>query len=139
MLLNYKKLSWCLINWQLSLPHVNGHAYSYPLPSLWQLGLNLDLNNIKRVIIHLSVPENYVFDTIISEYFYRSPFLMGVRGAHKRHHGCYNSYHWVLNSKILMLHKCWSSIIFTCHSFPTLVHIIAKGAFKRHMKCHYSL
>ena len=39
--------------------------------------LNLDLNGIEGVIIHLSVPENYGFDTIISEYFYRSPFLYG--------------------------------------------------------------
>jgi hypothetical protein len=37
--------------------------------------LNLDINGIEGVIIHLSVPENYGFDTIISEYFYRSPFL----------------------------------------------------------------
>ena len=55
----------------------NGHAYSYPLPPLWRWGLNLELNGIKKVIIHLSVPENYGFDTIISEYFYRLPFLYG--------------------------------------------------------------
>jgi hypothetical protein len=77
MLLNYKKLSWCLIDWQLSIPNVNGHAYSYPLPTLWRWGLNLDLNDIERVVIHLSVPENYGFNTIISEYFYRSLFLYG--------------------------------------------------------------
>ena len=45
--------------------------------SLWRWGLNLDLNDIERVIINLSVPENYGFDTIISEYIYRSPFLYG--------------------------------------------------------------
>ena len=45
--------------------------------------LSLELNGIEGVIIHLSVPENYGFDTIISEYFYRSPF-MGARCAHKR-------------------------------------------------------
>ena len=39
--------------------------------------LNLDLNGIEGVIIHLNVPENYGFYTIISEYFYRSPFLYG--------------------------------------------------------------
>jgi hypothetical protein len=72
MLLNYKKLSWHLINWQLSVLNVNGHAYSYPLPPLWRWGLNLDLNSIERVIIHLSVPKNYGFDTIINYYFYRS-------------------------------------------------------------------
>ena len=30
-----KKLSWCLIDWQLSVPNVNGHEYSYPLSPLW--------------------------------------------------------------------------------------------------------
>jgi len=34
-----KKLSWCLIDWQLSIPNVNAHAYSYPLPPSWQWGL----------------------------------------------------------------------------------------------------
>jgi len=43
----------------------------------WKWGLNLDLNVIEGVIIHLSVPQNFGFDTIISEYFYRSPFLYG--------------------------------------------------------------
>ena len=37
-------------------------------------GDNLDLNGIERVIIHLSVPENYGFDTIVSDYFYRSSY-----------------------------------------------------------------
>ena len=54
MLQNYKKkLSWCLIDWQLSVPNINGHAYSYRLPPLWRWGLNLDLNGIERVIINL--------------------------------------------------------------------------------------
>ena len=44
---------------------------------LWRWGLNLDLNDIERVIIHLSVPNNYGFDTIISEYFYSLPILYG--------------------------------------------------------------
>ena len=44
------------------------------LTPLWRWGLNLDLKGIERVIIHLSVPENYNFDTIISDYFYRLPF-----------------------------------------------------------------
>ena len=69
-----QKKSWCLIDWQLSIPKVSGHAYSYSLPPLWRCGLNLDLNGIERVIIHLGVPENYGFDTIIRDYFYRSPF-----------------------------------------------------------------
>ena len=67
MLLNYKKLSWYLIDRQLSVQNVNGHAYSYPLPPLWRWGLKLDLNGIE------SAPENYGFDTMISDYFYRSP------------------------------------------------------------------
>jgi hypothetical protein len=73
MLLNYKKLSWRLIDWQLSVLNVNGHPYLYPLPPLWQWGLNLDLNGIERVIIHLSFPQNYGFDTIINDYLYRLP------------------------------------------------------------------
>jgi hypothetical protein len=60
--------------------------------------LNLDLKGIERVIIHISVPENYGFDTI--DYFYRSPFptFTGARGAHKRHQGFIYSYHRVQNS-----------------------------------------
>ena len=42
-------MSWCLIVWQLSIPNANGHAYSYPLPTLWRWGLNLDINDIERV------------------------------------------------------------------------------------------
>jgi len=61
-----KKTSLCLIDWQLSVPNVNGYAYSYPSPPLW---LNLDLIGIVRVIVHLSVPENHGFDTIICDYF----------------------------------------------------------------------
>ena len=38
-------------------------------------GDNLDLNGIERGIIQLIVPENYGFDTIVSEYFYKLPFL----------------------------------------------------------------
>ena len=38
---------------------------------------DVGLNSIEQVIIYPSVPENYGFDTIISEYFYRSPFLYG--------------------------------------------------------------
>ena len=70
-----KKISWCLIDWQVSIPNVSGHAYSYPLP------LNLDLNEIERVIIHLRFPENYSFDTIISDYFYRLPFTPYLCGC----------------------------------------------------------
>ena len=33
-----KKLSWWLIDWQLSIPNVNRHVYSYPLPPLWWWG-----------------------------------------------------------------------------------------------------
>ena len=69
MLINYKKK--ILIDWQLSNPNVNGHAYSHPLPPLWQWGLNLDLNGIEGVTIHLSVPKNYGFESIISDYFYK--------------------------------------------------------------------
>ena len=48
--------------------NVNGHAYSYPLPTLCLQGLNLDLNDIERIVIHLSVFENDDFNTVISEY-----------------------------------------------------------------------
>ena len=61
--------------------------------------LNLDLNGIEGVIIHLSFPENYGFDIIVSDYFYRSsfptPIFTGAIGAHKRHQGYINSYHRV--------------------------------------------
>ena len=102
ILQNYKtKLSWCVIDWQLSVPNVNWYAYSYPLPPLWRWRLNFDLNGIERVI-HLSVPKNYVFESIINDYFYRYPFTIpnftGARSAHKRHHGYIYSYHRVLNS-----------------------------------------
>ena len=72
-----KKIVLCPIDWQLSIPNINGYAYWYPLPPLWRSELNLDLDGIKRGIIHLIVPKNYGFDTIISEYFYKSPFLFG--------------------------------------------------------------
>ena len=40
---------------------------------------------------NISVPENYGFNTIICDYFYRSPFptptFTGARGAYKRHRG----------------------------------------------------
>ena len=86
---------------KLFVLNVNGHAYLYPLPPLWRWGLNLDLNGIERVIIHLSVPENYGFDSITSDYFYRSPFVpppLCARGAHKRHQRYNYSYHRVQNS-----------------------------------------
>ena len=38
------------------------------------MGTQLGLKLHERVIINLSVPENYGFDIIISDYFYRSPF-----------------------------------------------------------------
>ena len=31
-----KKKSLYLIDWQFSIPSVNGHVYSYPLPALWR-------------------------------------------------------------------------------------------------------
>ena len=37
------------------------------------MGTQLGFKRIERVIIHLSVPQNYGFDTIICDYFYRSP------------------------------------------------------------------
>jgi hypothetical protein len=62
MLQNYKKkMSWHLIDRQLSVLNANEHAYSHPSPPLCKWGLNLDLNGIERVIIYLSVPEKYGF------------------------------------------------------------------------------
>ena len=50
----------------------------------------------------LQVPENYGFNTIISDYFNKLPFstptFMGARGAHKRHQGYNYSYQRVQNS-----------------------------------------
>ena len=42
-------------------------------------GLILDLNGIEGVI-HLSFPENYSLDTIISDYFYRSHLTTRLNG-----------------------------------------------------------
>ena len=93
-----KKLSWCLTDWTLSISNVNGDAYSYPLPPLWWWGLNLDLNDIERVIIHLSVPKKTMVSTLLSvNTFTDCPSLMGARGAHKRHQGYNYSYHRVQN------------------------------------------
>ena len=47
--------------------HIPYHSY----------GDGVDLNNIERVIINLIVPENYSFDTIISDHFYR-PLMIWV-------------------------------------------------------------
>ena len=69
MLLNYKQIVLCLIDWQLSIPNVNGHASLCPLPPLGLWGLNLHLNGIERVIINLNVPKNYGFNIIITDYF----------------------------------------------------------------------
>ena len=134
ILQNYKKkLSWCLIDWQLSIPNAN--AYSYPLPPLWRWGLNLDLNCIERVIINLIVPENYNFDTIVSDYFYSSPFtstpphlrvqevhINGIRGI---------SIH-ITESKIHISYSKNhnSTLFFYCFymsPLPILVRIVAKG------------
>ena len=85
MLLNYKKkLCWCLIDWQLSIPNVNGHACSYPLPPLWQWGLNLDLNGIEGVVIHFSVPKTIVSTLLLVNIFTGRHSFMGARRAHKR-------------------------------------------------------
>ena len=43
-------------------------SHSSLLTPLWQWGLNKDLKGIERVI-HLSIPENYGFDTIICDYY----------------------------------------------------------------------
>ena len=60
MLLNYKKIVLMSHRQAAFHPNVKAHAYSYPLPPLWEWGLNLDLIGIEGVIIQLSVPENYV-------------------------------------------------------------------------------
>ena len=60
-----------------------------------------------------------------------TPMAMETQLGFKRRHR-------VQNSKILIQHQCWSSIIFTCHPFPTLAHIIGKRTFQRHRKCRYS-
>ena len=94
MLINVKTFPLCLV----------GCSFPFPMSMDTQILIpyqpyDLDLNGIERVIIHLSVPENYSFDTIISEYFYGRPSIMTARGAHKRHHRCYYSCHRVLIKK----------------------------------------
>ena len=77
-----KKLSWCLIDWQFSIPNINGQAYSYPLTTLWWWGLNLDLNGMERVVIHLSVPKNYGFDINYQWIFLQVTLLLWVLEVH---------------------------------------------------------
>ena len=90
------------------------------LTPLWEWGLNLDLNGIERVIIHLGVPENYGFDTIISDYY--------------SYHRDQNSYQLFRKPRFdLMLVFYY----FYVSPLPTHAHIIAKRAFKRHSKNHH--
>ena len=93
MLQNYKKKkrkSWCLIDWQLSVPNVNRHANSYPLSPLLRWALNFALNDIRSVILH---PENYGFDTIIYYYLYRCQrCALTASGYNYSNHRVQNSY-----------------------------------------------
>ena len=73
------------------------------LPPLWRWGLNLDLNGIERVII--SMFSKTMVSTLLSVNIFIGPSsFMGTWGGHKRHHGCYYSYHRILNSNILIRH-----------------------------------
>ena len=108
-------MPWSVINWKLSILNFNGHAYSHPLPPLWRWGIILVLNGIERVIIHLSVPENYGFDTIILNIFKDRPSFKGARCAHKRHHGYNYSYHGDQN-----LNKSWFD---TNVGLPLFLHV----------------
>ena len=48
----------------------------------WRWGLNLDLNGTGSIIIHLSDPESYAFDTNIGRFRHVTPFPhLGVQGV----------------------------------------------------------
>jgi hypothetical protein len=57
----------------------------------------LDLNDIERVVILLRVQKTMVWTLLSVNIFTGHTSFMGTRGAHKWHHGCYYSYHRVLN------------------------------------------
>ena len=107
------------------------------LTPLWQWGLNLDLNVIERVIIKLIVPENYSFDTIISDYFYRLPFTtpLPLRVLEVHINDIRGIYFHITESKIHIsylrnhdLTLILSSIIFTCHPFqPSPISLLILG------------
>ena len=130
-----KKMSWYVINWQLSVPNVNGHAYSYPLPHPMAMGTQPGFKRYRKSH-HLSIPKKTMVSTLLSVIIstglpFPHPTFMGVRRAHKRHQGYNYSYHWVQNSYQLLKHPgltlMLSSIIFTWHPFQPLVHIFAKS------------
>ena len=55
------------------------------------------------MVSNISVPENYGFDTIICDFFYKGrpfphPTFTGARGAHKWHHRYDYSLHRIQNS-----------------------------------------
>ena len=79
------------------------------------MGTQLGLNGIERVIINLSVPENYGFDTIIHI-------------TETKIHISYSKNH---NSTLML--NC-----FYMSPLPTHAHIIAKDASKWHRKYHHS-
>ena len=97
----------------------------------------MDLNGIERVIINLSVPGNYSFDTIISDYFTGRPLppLPPLRVLEVHINGIIGISIHITESKIrisylkhhdstLMLF----SIIFTCHPFhPSSISLLRVG------------
>ena len=88
---------------------------------------------------NISVSENYGFDTIICDYFYRSPFttpsptFTGARGAHKWHQGYIYLYYRVQKfisaiPKTMIRH--YSSISFTCHPIqPSPIPLLRVSTF----------
>ena len=112
------------------VPNANGHAYPYTLPLLWRWKLNLDLNRIERNIIYLIVPKNNSFDSIICDYFYRSPSTIpplrvqvnSIRSIsiHITESKIHISYSRNQDSTLFFYYFYMSPL-------PTLVHIVAKS------------
>jgi hypothetical protein len=77
-----KKLSWYLIDWQLSIPIVNGHAYSYALPTLWRWGHKLGFKRHRE-----SRYSSQCFRKLWFRHYYQiiiftgRPSFMGARGS----------------------------------------------------------
>jgi len=94
----------------------------------------LDLNGIERVIIILILPENFSFDTIISDYFYRSPFTTPypLRVLEVHINGVSSISIYITESKHLISYsEIHDSTLFFYYFYmsplPTLFHIVAKG------------
>jgi hypothetical protein len=77
MLPNYKKID--LMSYRLAAFHSQCQwtRIFLSLTTHMAMGTQLGFRRHQKSHYYTRVPENYGFDTIISEYFYRSPYLYG--------------------------------------------------------------